>query len=407
MTYHTSKSAEDWTKSLKADQFHAFVELALSPIVGMPGGELCGLTFAVKDIFDIAGSRTGCGNPDWLRTHAPALRTASTVEQLIAAGATLVAKTHTDELAFSLNGDNAHYGAPRNPAAPGRLSGGSSSGSAVSVAGSMVDFAIGTDTAGSVRIPASYCGVYGFRPSHGRIPLDGCMPLAPSFDTVGWFARDPDLLALIGRILLGQSWVRTEPPMRLLVPQEALDQLTPAARAAVVRAVETISQGLGIPATTHRLSEDGIDLEQLVGLFRRIQGREVWRAHGAWIRAVNPTLGPGVRERFQAAAAVAETDGSADDAARQGVRQVMQGFLGGGGLMLLPTAPGASPMVNTPLLELDVWRGRVIALTCLASLAGVPQVTMPLAEEAGCPLGVSILGAAGADELVLAAAMSV
>ncbi len=110
----------------------------------------------------------------------------------------MVGKAITDELTYSLNGENIHYGTPVNPKAPGRIPGGSSSGSAVAVAGELADFALGTDCGGSVRAPASFCGIYGMRPSHGRISTAGVFRLAPRFDTVGWFARDGRLLELRG-----------------------------------------------------------------------------------------------------------------------------------------------------------------------------------------------------------------
>jgi amidase len=159
---------------------HTHVELA-----GSGSGRLTGLTFAAKDVFDIAGHRTGNGNPVWLETHPPAERTASAVQRLLDAGARMVGKTHTDDMAYSLNGENVHYGTPVNPVAPGRIPGGSSSGSAAAVAGGLVDFALGTDCGGSVRLLASYCGLYGLRPTHGLAPADGVVPLASSFDAVG------------------------------------------------------------------------------------------------------------------------------------------------------------------------------------------------------------------------------
>ena len=167
-------------------------------------GALDGLTFAVKDNIDTLGSVTGAGNPAWRAAHRPAVRSAECVTRLLAAGATMVGKTLSDELAFSLEGRNAWDGTPVNPAVPGALPGGSSSGSASVVAAGLVDFALGTDTGGSVRVPASFCGVYGFRPTHGRVSLDGVVPLAASYDTVGWLARSGAVLARVGAVLLGE-----------------------------------------------------------------------------------------------------------------------------------------------------------------------------------------------------------
>ncbi len=178
------------------DTVGAFLPDGLFDLEGAGEGPLKGLTFAAKDILDVAGRVTGCGNPDWAASHAPV------VEALLAAGANLAGKTITDELAYSLNGQNFHYGTPANTNAPGRIPGGSSCGSAAATAAGLVDLALGSDTGGSVRIPASYCGLFGLRPSHGLVSLDGVMALAPSFDTLGWLAPNAALLKAVGEVLL-------------------------------------------------------------------------------------------------------------------------------------------------------------------------------------------------------------
>src|SRR5262245_33450969 len=174
-------------------------------LAGAASGPLAGTTFVAKDLYDVRGWRTGGGNPDWERTHEPATETAPAVVRLLEAGASLIGKSCTDELAFSLDGINVHYGTPLNPRFPDRLPGGSSSGSVSAVAAGLCDFALGSDTSGSIRVPASYCGVYGFRSSHGAVAIDGVVPLAPAFDTVGWLARDARMLARSGRVLLGHE----------------------------------------------------------------------------------------------------------------------------------------------------------------------------------------------------------
>ncbi|KZV37390.1 ABC transporter G family member 28 [Dorcoceras hygrometricum] len=183
--------------------FGAFVEkFTLLPHPSPHQLPLTNLTFAVKDIFDVEGYVTGFGNPDWVRTHSVATSTAPVIMELLYAGAKCVGKTVMDEMAYSINGENIHYGTPVNPRAEDRVPGGSSSGSAVAVGAMLVDFSLGTDTGGSVRVPASYCGIYGFRPSHGIISTSGVIPMSQSFDTVGWFARDPVILSQVGKILL-------------------------------------------------------------------------------------------------------------------------------------------------------------------------------------------------------------
>lgn len=226
------------------DPLNAFVAHDPVRLPGRADGSLAGLSFAAKDIFDLEGHVTGCGNPDWLASHAAAPATAPAVAALLAAGAELVGKTHTNELAYSLTGENQHYGTPVNVNAPGRVPGGSSSGSAAAVAGALVDFALGSDTGGSVRIPASFCGTYGIRTSHGRIGLEGIMPLAPSFDTVGWFARDGGLFARIGETLL-PGHRPAGLPTRLLVASDAFAYAGDAVAAALQPPLAGLSARLG------------------------------------------------------------------------------------------------------------------------------------------------------------------
>src|SRR6266480_663273 len=207
---------------LARDTLGAFCRHTHVAMEGAAAGPLCGTTFGVKDLYHIAGHRTGFGNPVWFETHPVADRTAVAVQRLLDASARMVGKTHTDELAYSLNGENRHYGTPVNANAPGRVPGGSSSGSAAAVAGGLVDFALGSDTGGSVRVPASFCGLYGVRPTHGRIPLDGILLQAPSYDTIGWFARDAELFARVGAVLL-QSNVPAARPCRLVLAEDAFE----------------------------------------------------------------------------------------------------------------------------------------------------------------------------------------
>ena len=174
-----------------------------APLAGAATGPLAGLTGAVKDMYDIAGERTGAGNPDWLATQQPASRNAAAIQRLLDAGATIVGKTICDEFFYSVAGMNAHYGTPANLRAPGRIPGGSSSGSAAAAAAGACDFALGSDTGGSVRIPASLCGLYGIRTTLGRIDLGGAMAMSPTFDTVGWFASGPGVFRHVGPVLLG------------------------------------------------------------------------------------------------------------------------------------------------------------------------------------------------------------
>lgn len=368
--------------------------------VALPGaaeGPLAGLTMAVKDVFDIAGHRTGSGHPLWLETHPPAEATAPAVARLLAAGATMVGKTHTDELAYSLNGENAHYGTPVNPRAPGRIPGGSSSGSAAAVAGGLVDFALGTDCGGSVRLPASYCGLYGIRTSHGLVDAGGVVALAPSFDTVGWFARDAAMLRRVGETLLPPS--PTPPPRRLIVAIDAFASLPPATAAALEGAVATIAATFGEVVERPVYTEGAA---AWVETFRVLQGAEIAARHGEWIDRHRPSFGPGVRERFAWTRTIDPADVARAREERQRVAARMDELLNGEAWLLLPTGPGIAPRVGTPPSELEAFRARAFALLCLAGLARLPQVSLPLAILEGCPLGLSIIAPRGADRALVA-----
>ncbi|MCH8111558.1 MAG: amidase [Proteobacteria bacterium] len=384
------------------DELGAFCRHAEVSIEGAPGGPLAGLRFAAKDIFDVAGHTCCCGNPQWLASHAPAGATAPVIEALLAAGATLVGKTLTDELAYSLNGENAHYGTPLNVAAPGRIPGGSSCGSVAAVAGGLVDFALGSDTGGSVRIPASYCGLYGLRPSHGRIAIDHTMALAPSFDTVGWFAREALLFARVGSVLLGQD--PAPPPARLLLAEDAFAGLEPELRAALEPGLERITRALG-EAVAVRVAGD--DFAAWETCFRALMAPEVWAVHGDSVRRTEPDFGPGVADRFALARTMAEDEVAPHKALRERIARHMDELLGAAGVLCLPAAPGIAPLKETPQDQLEGFRSRILQLTSIAGLAGLPQASLPLAEFEGCPIGLSLIAPRGADAALLGAVLAV
>ena len=365
--------------------------------IGSETGPLAGLSLAVKDVFHVKGHRTGAGNPDWLRTHSAAETTAPAVQRLLDAGAHIVGKTHTDELAYSLNGENVHYGTPVNPNAVGRIPGGSSSGSAAAVAGGLVDFAIGTDCGGSVRLPASYAGIFGFRPTHGRIPLDGIVPLASSFDTVGWFARDARLLEKVGRVLLAAQ-TDARPPRQLLLASDAFTLAGDAVTAALQPALNRISTAIG-PVRPVTVSPEG--LSEWMQFFRVLQGAEIWANHGTWIREVQPAFGPGIRERFEWTATIPQAAVDRAKEKREQVATRMEAFLGEDTVLCLPTAPGIAPLRNTPSDELEAFRAQALSLLCVAGLARLPQVNLPFGTLDGCPAGLSLIGPRGTDMLLL------
>jgi len=374
------------------DQLNAFCCFDDTTIEGSAHGPLLGCSFAVKDVFDIVGHRTGNGHPRWLETHQPAERTALVVERLLDAGARLIGKTHCDELTYSLNGENVHYGTPVNPRAPGRIPGGSSSGSASAVAGGFVDFALGTDCGGSIRIPASYCGIYGIRPSHGVVPVDGVVPLAKSFDTVGWFTGSASLLQRVASVLL--SDLPRFVPKRLLIATDAFATLESNIAATLRPAIETLKALIVKTESVNVYPWDSIDL---VKTFRILQGAEIHAQHRAWIDQYRPEFGPGIRERLAWTATITAAEVTMALARRLEVAGYFENLLGEDAMLCVPTAPGIAPRLNTAPAELEVFRSRAFALLSIAGLARLPQITLPLCTFDGCPLGLSIIGPRNSD----------
>ncbi len=385
------------------DRFNAFCRDTEAYLAGTAGGPLAGLTFAAKDIFDVAGYVTGGGNPDWKATHEAAARTAWAVQVLVEAGATMVGKTITDEITRGILGENAHYGTPVNPRAPGRVPGGSSSGSAAAVAGGLVDFALGSDTGGSVRVPASFCGLYGLRPTHGRIPLDGVLLQAPSYDTVGWFARDIDTFARVGAVLL-QSDMKAERPQRLVIAEDAFAVADPAVVAALQPIVD-VAASLVPNATPERLAPeqlaDWMDQQQV------LQGREAWETARDWIDRVNPRFSFEVSERYLTARSFTDNDVAAARRTRDTIIGRLDSVLAERSVICLPTTPTPAPPAGERTSARRELRPRISALTCLAGTTGSPQLNLRLAEVDGLPVGLSLLGARGTDELLIAFAREI
>ncbi len=385
-----------------AKNLGAFCDWAEVHLPGKAGGPLAGLRFAVKDLYDVEGLVTGCGNPDWLATHGPAESTAPAVARLVEAGATMIGKTITDELAFSLFGENFHYGTPVNTRAPDRVPGGSSSGSAAAVAGGLVDFAVGSDTGGSVRVPAGFCGILGIRPTHGRISIEGCMPLAPSLDTVGWFANDPELLERVGQVLLDEP-AGSKRPGGLLIAEDAFDLLEPSSRDPVSRALEGLKRTLGAPAPVALAA----DLEDWRPAFLAVNGPEIWGAHGDWITKTKPRFGPFIQGRFEVVSQATAEGAAQGRETRARAAAKMAELLDGDKVLILPTAPGPAPFLKTPPEDVESFRQRILGLTCVAGLARLPQVNLPLAAAEGAPVGISILAASGGDMMLLGLAREI
>ncbi|OZQ64875.1 amidase [Paenibacillus sp. VTT E-133280] len=381
------------------NRYGAFIDSELT--VGRLGnGILDGMTFAVKDVYAIAGHSPSAGNPDWLRSHNPSTEHAAVVRRLLQSGATLRGATHTDELMYSLGGENHHYGTPINPRAAGCIPGGSSSGSAVAVASGSVDFALGTDTGGSIRVPSAYCGVYGFRPTHGVVDLKGVIPLSPQFDTVGWMAERMDVLQKVGEVLLGigrmdKKGDDSQKKMgTLFVATDCWELVVP-------KDVSILADGLNCLRTgadhflKTEIAPEG--LKVWMDVFRELQGNEIWTTHCAWIEKVKPFFGPDIAARFSWAASLADKDHSIALNKRAEISAQLRGLLGEDNCLVIPTVPGPAPLRGGGLRQLEENRSGAMMLSCIAGLAGLPQVTLPMLSTNGLPLGLSVIAGHGQD----------
>jgi len=374
-------------------------------------GILDGLSFAVKDLIDLAGYKTGCGNPHWRDTHPIAVANAVSVDQLLNAGARCAGKTVTDELAFSLNGENFFYGAPLNPRAPDRVTGGSSCGSASSVACGLVDFALGTDTGGSVRVPASNCGIFGMRPSYGVISVAGVNPLGPTFDTVGCFARDMDVLSRVGAVLLACEVPATVNVGTIHLLEDAFALCDPDEREALTSVVEPVRTAF--PGTIKEMSLSDLgqagastELRKWYTTYSRVQWAEIWSCLGSWIEDTKPEFGPRTAVSFDHVRSFDRGEAIGAIRVREAYFRLLKRFLGPHDLICMPTAPSVAPLKGSLGIDrtLGDYYPRTLSLTAIAGIGRLPQITLPLADVNGVPIGLSLLAAQGMDAFLLAAA---
>jgi amidase len=362
-------------------------------------GPLSGLTFAAKDLFDVAGVVTGCGNPDWAATHQPARTDAWAVDALLQAGATLVGKTITDEISLGLLGINRFYGTPLNPRAPDRVPGGSSSGSASAVAGGLVDVALGTDSGGSVRIPASFCGLYGLRPTHGRIPTEGMMTQAPSFDTVGYFARNATTFGQVGAVLLAEQVVDAFPD-EIIVATDCFALADEPVRRALLPVLDRLRHAAPV---SESLLANG-DLRDWSHHQRVLQKSEFHATFRDWIDRVNPRLSAEVAGAFADDGHIPASNLAAAKTFRESASKRLDGLLDRRRVLCMPTSPILPIGRDARLSEMRTAVHRIVDLTAIAGLTGLPQVNLPMAAIGSIPVGLSLVGWRGGDAALVGAA---
>ncbi len=367
-------------------------------IEGGAGGPLSGLTFVAKDLFDVAGYPTGAGNHDWARTHPVPTRHAWAVQTLLDAGMTLIGKSITDEISLGILGESAFDGTPLNPKAPDRVPGGSSSGSASAVAQGYCDSALGTDTGGSVRVPASFCGLYGMRPTHGRLPIDGMLPQAPTSDTTGWFARDAATFGRVASVLLGEAIPETL-PTRLVVAVDAFGFADAEVREALAPMVERLG-GLVGSVREDLLAPQGLSVWARAQ--RTLQPAEAWATFKDWVERENPRFAFVVARNLLAGSTIAAAERNWAALMRAEVRARLAYLVPPGTVLCLPTTPCVAPLKGQPITDLDIVRDRITCLAAHGGLAGHPQLSLPGASINGAPIGLSIVGARGADASLVA-----
>ncbi|XP_048337459.2 outer envelope protein 64, mitochondrial isoform X1 [Ziziphus jujuba] len=384
---------------------------------------LAGLTFAINDIFEVKGYLTGFGSPDWQRTHEAAGKTALVVTALLKNGATCVGRTIMDELAFGITGENKYFGTPINPQVPSCIPGGSSSGSAVAVAAGLVDFALGTDTTGCVRIPASFCGIIGFRPSHGAVSTIGVLPNSQSLDTVGWFARDPSVLQGVGHVLLQLNSTAPRRARRFVFADD-LFQLSkvPTQKTVyvVVKAIENLSgyqppkhvnvsqyiasnvRSLkGFREESTNLQNGTLTLKALSSAMVSLQRYEFKSNHEEWVRSAKPKLGPDVSDSVNAAIDIVHENMKILYKVRTEMRAALQSFLKDDGILVIPTVADPPLKLGTKKGLSSEFRSRTLALTSIASMSGCCQVTLPLGKHNDYPISVSFITFHGGDKFLL------
>lgn len=361
-------------------------ELGDPLVAGAPEGPLHGETVAVKDLFTIAGFAVGVGNPTFLAEAPIEVGTAPAVTMLRDAGADIRGIAQTDEFAYSIAGANPHYGTPPNPTAPGRLPGGSSSGPASAVALGEASIGLGTDTAGSLRVPASYQGLWGLRTTHGAVPLVGVWPLAPSFDTFGWLTRDAATLRRVVEVALGTTTVATagfvvDPGLVALADPAVRDAFTAALDGLDVEEVE-----LGDPT-------------EMFEAFRVTQAAEAWESDGGWVLGHPDAVSGAVKERFAIARSVTREQEAEARAAVARHRERLDAALGDR-VLLVPSASSAAPRVGAPPTDLDAVRAATLRLTAIAGLTGRPGLSVP-ALAVPEPVGICLVGPRGSDLALL------
>ncbi|XP_078444111.1 translocon at the outer membrane of chloroplasts 64-III [Wolffia australiana] len=404
-------------RAIKAD-FGAFVErfeLLPPPPPAPPKAPhpLSGFSFAVADVFDIKGYITGFGSLEWSKTHEPADWSSPAVSTLVNSGATCVGKTVIDELGYSISGENQYYGPSDNPVAPDRIPGGSSCGSAIAVSAGFVDFSLGIDTMGGVRLPAAYCNVLGFRPSFGAISNAGCLPVSPSLDSIGIFSKDPSTLHRVGHVLLQLPFLDKRPPRHVIIADDCFQFVNTQASRSTQAVVKSTEKLFGRQVLNHinlgdflaarvpslkQLSNQKLNpLKSLGRAMKMLQSQEFRNSHGDWIESVKPAISSSLLKQMDAVAFPVDSCQSA----RNEMRSALNALLRDDGLLVIPTVPGSPPKHGSKEILSDDYLFPTLSLLSISSMSGCCQATIPLGFQDKSPVSVSLIARHGGDRFLL------
>ena len=358
-------------------------------------GILNNLNFVLKDMCQIKGFKTSCGNPDFYKKCEPALEYAIFLKKLLNEGAILSGITICDEFFYSVIGENSHYGTPKNLNAPNCVPGGSSSGSAAALTTKKYNFSIGSDTGGSVRIPASFCGLLGIRPTHGRIVSDGVYPMAPSFDTVGWFANDMEIFRKVSSVLLNNKHASNIPFNKYVIAEDLLEL----AENDIQHQFNTYLKKIFPNLKKIKLSK--FEKVDIANNFRILQGGEINQYVIPWIKDNKPQISPEINNRIEMASKISINEINAAKAFRKTLIKEVNNSLPEGDIALFPTAPFSAPICGQTDEALGSDRKKIMEMTSIAGMTSRPQISIPKFKGKTGPVGISILGWINSDEILL------
>tara|TARA_B110000090_G_scaffold118526_2_gene131943 strand:+ start:1768 stop:2904 length:1137 start_codon:yes stop_codon:yes gene_type:complete len=367
----------------------------INPIIESYNGNLKNLKFVLKDMCDVKNIKTSCGNPDFYKACEPAKKHAEFLSNILSEGAILEGITICDEFFYSVIGENSHYGTPKNLNAPNCVPGGSSSGSAAALTTDLFDFSIGSDTGGSVRVPASFCGLLGIRPTHGRINANGVYPMAPSFDTIGWFSNNIKTFQKIGEVLLDKNENENITFNQFVIAEDLLELVD----TDIKNQFNSYYKELHPNIKHIRLSK--FSKSEIADNFRILQAGEIKEHVIPWIEKNKPKISLEINSRIEMASKISPLEIDAAKTFRQEIISEINNSLPEGDIAIFPTTPFSAPKCGQSDQDLGSDRKKIMEMTSIAGMTSRPQISIPKFKGKTGPVGISILGWQYSDEILL------